>query len=40
MDVETHGEITRGYSSVDRTNLLGQPANVRVCEVVDHERFK
>ncbi|MCI5775980.1 MAG: nucleoside hydrolase [Aerococcus sp.] len=40
VDVETHGEITRGYSSVDRTNLLGQPANVRVCEVVDHERFK
>lgn len=40
VDIETKGELTRGYSLVDINGRLGQAANVRVCEGVDRARFK
>lgn len=40
VDVETKGELTRGYSLVDINGRLGKKPNVRVCEKVDRERFK
>ncbi|GAA5416422.1 pyrimidine-specific ribonucleoside hydrolase RihB [Paraliobacillus ryukyuensis] len=40
VDIETKGELTRGYSLVDINGRLAHPANVRVCELVDRERFK
>ena len=40
VDVETKGELTRGYSLVDINNRLEKAPNVRVCEAVDRERFK
>jgi purine nucleosidase len=39
-DVETAGDLTRGYSLVDEIGILGQPPNVRVVEEVDAERFR
>ena len=40
VDVETKGELTRGYSLVDINGRLDKEQNVRVCEKVDRERFK
>lgn len=40
VDVETVGELTRGYSLVDVNNRLERPKNVRVCEAIDREAFK
>src|SRR5699024_6313712 len=40
VDIETKGELTRGYSLVDVNGRLNKKPNVRVCEVVDRERFK
>ncbi|MBC5636751.1 nucleoside hydrolase [Ornithinibacillus sp. BX22] len=40
VDIETAGNITRGYSMVDINNRSGKEANVRVCEVVNREGFK
>lgn len=40
VDVETKGEITRGYSMVDINNRSGKKTNVRVCEAVDRDKFK
>ncbi|MDP4096233.1 nucleoside hydrolase [Paenibacillus sp. P96] len=39
VDVETAGELTRGYSLVDINNRLERPRNVRVCEEVSREAF-
>jgi purine nucleosidase len=39
VDVETAGELTRGYSLVDINNRLGRTRNVRVCEEVNREAF-
>ncbi|WP_100011293.1 nucleoside hydrolase [Lentibacillus sediminis] len=40
VDIETRGELTRGYSFVDINNRSGKAPNVRVCEEVDREKFK
>ncbi|RLL46588.1 nucleoside hydrolase [Oceanobacillus piezotolerans] len=40
VDVETVGELTRGYSLVDVNNRLERVKNVRVCEEIDRNRFK
>lgn len=40
VDIETTGEITRGYNLVDVENDLGKETNVRVCEKIDTEGFK
>lgn len=40
VDVETKGELTRGYSLVDINGRLGKALNVRVCEKVDRDLFK
>ncbi|MGJ9458004.1 nucleoside hydrolase [Oceanobacillus sp. CF4.6] len=40
VDIETRGELTRGYNMVDINNRTGKIPNVRVCEVVDREGFK
>ncbi|CQR48363.1 Pyrimidine-specific ribonucleoside hydrolase RihB [Paraliobacillus sp. PM-2] len=40
VDIETKGELTRGYSLVDINGRFDRPTNVRVCETVDRERFK
>lgn len=40
VDVETQGELTRGYSLVDVNHRLGRVQNVRVCEEVDRAVFK
>lgn len=39
VDVETRGELTRGYACVDWLGVLGRQPNVRVVEEVDHGRF-
>lgn len=40
VDIETVGELTRGYSLVDINNRLNRPKNVRVCEAIDRIAFK
>ena len=40
VDVETIGELTRGYSLVDVNNRLERTKNVRVCEAIDRDAFK
>ena len=40
VDVETMGELTRGYSLVDVNNRLERTKNVRVCEEIDRNAFK
>src|SRR5699024_12558074 len=40
VDIETKGEITRGYNMVDINNRSGKEPNIRVCETVDREEFK
>jgi purine nucleosidase len=40
VDVETIGELTRGYSLVDINNRLERTKNVRVCEAIDRQAFK
>jgi purine nucleosidase len=40
VDVETVGELTRGYSLVDINNRLERTRNVRVCEEIDRNAFK
>ncbi|GAA0413995.1 MAG: nucleoside hydrolase [Bacillota bacterium] len=40
VDIETKGELTRGYSLVDRNNRSEKSPNVRVCEGVDREKFR
>ncbi|WP_018932979.1 nucleoside hydrolase [Gracilibacillus lacisalsi] len=40
VDIETKGELTRGYSLVDVNNRLEQKPNVRVCEAIDRDKFK
>ena len=39
VDIETAGELTRGYSLVDTNNVTGNTPNVRVCEAVDRAGF-
>ena len=40
VDVETVGELTKGYSLVDVNNRLERTKNVRVCEAIDRNAFK
>lgn len=40
VDIETRGELTRGYSLVDVNNRCGQKKNVRVCEEINRSLFK
>ncbi|WP_374016050.1 nucleoside hydrolase [Paenibacillus thiaminolyticus] len=40
VDVETVGELTRGYSLVDINNRLERTRNVCVCEAIDRDAFK
>jgi purine nucleosidase len=40
VDIETKGELTRGYSMVDINNRSGKEPNVRVCEEVNRNMFK
>ncbi|UNK19403.1 nucleoside hydrolase [Paenibacillus sp. N3/727] len=40
VDIETVGELTRGYSLVDINNRLERTRNVRVCEAIDRNAFK
>lgn len=40
VDIETKGELTRGYSLVDINNRSGKEPNVRVCEAVDRAVYK
>ncbi|MFC4025569.1 nucleoside hydrolase [Oceanobacillus longus] len=40
VDVETKGELTRGYSLVDMNNRSGKEPNVIVCEEVNRDMFK
>ena len=40
VDVETIGELTKGYSLVDVNNRLERTKNVRVCEEIDRDAFK
>lgn len=40
VDIETKGELTRGYSMVDINNRSEKEPNVRVCEVVDRKKYK
>jgi purine nucleosidase len=40
VDVETIGELTRGYSLFDINNRLERPKNVRVCEAIDRNAYK
>lgn len=40
VDIETVGELTRGYNLVDIHHVTGHTPNVRVCEEVDREGFK
>jgi purine nucleosidase len=40
VDVETIGELTKGYSLVDVNNRLERTKNVRVCEEIDRNAFK
>lgn len=40
VDVETQSEMTRGYSEVDVLGVRSKPANTRVVEEVDEERFR
>lgn len=40
VDVETVGELTRGYSLVDINNRLERTKNVRVCEAINRNAFK
>ncbi len=39
VDVETQGELTRGYCLVDELGASGRPPNARVVEEVDRQRF-
>lgn len=40
VDVETKGELTRGYSMVDINNRSEKQPNVRVCEAVNRAKYK
>lgn len=40
VDIETHGNLTRGASVVDRLGVWHQPANAHVCLKADGERFQ
>lgn len=40
VDVETIGELTKGYSLVDVNNRLERTKNVRVCEEINRNAFK
>ncbi|MGX7349279.1 nucleoside hydrolase [Dolosicoccus paucivorans] len=40
VDIETKGELTRGYNLVDLESDLGKPANVRVCEKINEHTFQ
>lgn len=40
VDIETAGNLTRGYNLVDTNNVTGHTPNVRVCEKVDRAGFK
>ncbi|UOQ91885.1 nucleoside hydrolase [Halobacillus shinanisalinarum] len=40
VDVETKGELTRGYSMIDINNRSGKEPNVCVCEEVNRSMFK
>lgn len=40
VDIETKGELTRGYSLVDINNRSEKEPNVRVCESVDRSKYK
>lgn len=40
VDIETKGELTRDYNLVDLESDLGKPANVRVCEKINAQKFQ
>jgi len=40
VDVETHSELTRGMTVVDRWNVLKREPNIEVCYNIDTERWK
>lgn len=40
VDIETKGELTRGYSLVDINNRSEKEPNVRVCESIDRGEYK
>jgi hypothetical protein len=40
VDVETRGELTRGYTLVDVLGKLGRTPNTRVCLQADGARFR
>ncbi|MDO4670584.1 MAG: nucleoside hydrolase [Aerococcus sp.] len=40
VDIETTGELTRGYSLIDVANYSKKPANAHVVEQIDHIRFR
>jgi purine nucleosidase len=40
VDVETRGELTRGYTLVDLLKVWKRPSNVRVCLEADTEKFR
>jgi purine nucleosidase len=39
VDVETAGELTRGYSVIDTLGTLGKEPNATVVEAFDVDRF-
>ena len=40
VDIETGGNLTRGFNLVDRENELGQAPNIRIIENIDSDKFK
>ncbi|MGQ7843836.1 nucleoside hydrolase [Granulosicoccus sp. 3-233] len=40
VDIETHGEMTRGMSVVDVNKVMGKAANATVCFAIDNARWK
>lgn len=40
VDIETKGDLTRGYSLVDINNRSEKEPNVRVCEAVNRDEYK
>ena len=39
VDVETHGELTRGFSSIDELGITGKPANCTLVTDFDTQGF-
>ncbi len=40
VEVETHSELTRGMTVVDRFGVLNRPPNIDVCYAIDVDRWK